>query len=398
MSLTNQQEGGRKAIMDWWRTSEQLFRFQGAAGTGKTTLLKLIAQDLGVRVKFAAYTGKAASILRMKGCTDASTIHSLMFRPSGGSTAKLQLMIKELEELMKVKGSTSHAVEQLRKEIAAEEEAVAKPQFNLELGTLKESVDLLILDEVSMIDEYLEEDILSSGIRIIASGDPWQLKPVRGRQGIFNDRADYLLTEVHRQAKDSGILQLATIIREGGAIKPGYYGEDCLVVRRGGENNGALALGADQILCGRNATRRATSNTIRAARGIEAEMPQPGERLMCLGNDHRKGLLNGTMWNVERKGARSGPRLLQMAISPLDGVGLPTTVNCHVLPFLGQDIPAKDKRSMSQFDFGYAATVHKAQGSQWDSVFLMREHGQWDQQAHDYTGVTRAAKKLCVAI
>ena len=56
------------------------------------------------------------------------------------------------------------------------------------------------------------------------------------------------------------------------------------------------------------------------------------------------------------------------------------------------------RRESDEFDYGYALTVHKAQGSQWDDVLLFdesyafREHrARWL-----YTGLTRAAKRLTI--
>ncbi len=67
-----------------------MFRLFGYAGTGKTTLARHIAEGVDGGVKFAAFTGKAALVMRNKGCDDASTIHSLIYRrenPASSSRA-----------------------------------------------------------------------------------------------------------------------------------------------------------------------------------------------------------------------------------------------------------------------------------------------------------------------
>ncbi len=63
-----------------WKTErkQQIFRLFGYAGTGKTTLIEKAAADVAGEVVFATYTGKAASVMRSKGCTDACTLHSLL--------------------------------------------------------------------------------------------------------------------------------------------------------------------------------------------------------------------------------------------------------------------------------------------------------------------------------
>lgn len=407
MEFSAQQESGRGTVLRWWKRDHwtgnpDLLTFHGAAGTGKTSVLRDIAESLGATVRFAAYTGKAASVLRRKGCSTAETIHRLLYSPSDGSTAKLQSLIEKLErEGLSMKPEELAA---LRREIYHEELRAAQPNFALKPEALN-GVDILIIDECSMIDERMEQDILTvarhSKTRIIAAGDPWQLQPVRGRQGLFNAKADVLLTEVHRQALDSGILQAATLVRNGFHLKLGKYGNDCEIVRQSrtsGGRNEELALAADQILIGRNKTRHATNDFVRFRRGIlDSTMPVEGERVICLHNNHDIGALNGTMWQVEEVSERQGPRI-HLGLNPLDGVGIPMGVWCHARIFERVDIPPKEKRKLEQFDFGYAITVHKAQGSEWPFVFLKQELGQWDPKAWLYTGLTRAAKRIAVSL
>src|SRR5262249_45216148 len=80
------QDAALKAVAAWLKAkpgrnnTPQVFRLFGYAGTGKTTLAKHIAAGVDGKVLFAAFTGKAASVMRQKGCTGASTIHSLIYR------------------------------------------------------------------------------------------------------------------------------------------------------------------------------------------------------------------------------------------------------------------------------------------------------------------------------
>src|SRR5260364_20096 len=80
------QDSALKAVSDWLKAkpgqngTPQVFRLFGYAGTGKTTLARHIAEGVDGEVKFAAFTGKAALVMRNKGCDDASTIHSLIYR------------------------------------------------------------------------------------------------------------------------------------------------------------------------------------------------------------------------------------------------------------------------------------------------------------------------------
>ena len=79
------QDQALAAVSDWLKEkpgkgNRQIFRLFGYAGTGKTTLAKHLAGHADGKVAFAAFTGKAALVMRSKGCFGASTIHSLIYR------------------------------------------------------------------------------------------------------------------------------------------------------------------------------------------------------------------------------------------------------------------------------------------------------------------------------
>src|SRR5438552_18912019 len=81
-TFTPHQDSALKAVAGWLKAkpgksgTAPIFRLFGYAGTGKTTLARHIADGVDGEVKFAAFTGKAALVMRNKGCDNASTIHS----------------------------------------------------------------------------------------------------------------------------------------------------------------------------------------------------------------------------------------------------------------------------------------------------------------------------------
>src|SRR5712692_8451225 len=81
------QDAALKAVATWLkakpgpRGAPLVFRLFGYAGTGKTTLARHVAEGVDGKVLFAAFTGKAALVMRSKGCERASTIHSLIYKP-----------------------------------------------------------------------------------------------------------------------------------------------------------------------------------------------------------------------------------------------------------------------------------------------------------------------------
>src|ERR1041385_2589883 len=86
-TFSPQQDAALKAVAEWLKAkpgrgqTPLVFRLFGYAGTGKTTLARHIAEGVDGKVLFAAFTGKAALVMRSKGCEGASTIHSLIYRP-----------------------------------------------------------------------------------------------------------------------------------------------------------------------------------------------------------------------------------------------------------------------------------------------------------------------------
>src|SRR3712207_4147349 len=81
MAWSVEQEWALAQVAAWLKRGEPpVFRLFGYAGTGKTTLAKHIAEGVDGDVIFAAYTGKAALVMRAKGCRDAATIHSVIYR------------------------------------------------------------------------------------------------------------------------------------------------------------------------------------------------------------------------------------------------------------------------------------------------------------------------------
>src|SRR5260221_13137793 len=86
--FTPHQNQALNVVAEWLKAepgsngTPQVFRLFGYAGTGKTTLVRHIADEADGDVKFAAFTGKAASVMRGKGCDAAWTIHTLIYRAS----------------------------------------------------------------------------------------------------------------------------------------------------------------------------------------------------------------------------------------------------------------------------------------------------------------------------
>ena len=361
MQFSPQQDSALKAVAAWLKAgSPQVFRMFGYAGTGKTTLARHLAEGIDGKVIFAAFTGKAAHVMRAKGCVGASTIHSLIYRPRG----------------QKEEG----------------------PSFALNRDSAAGKAELIVIDECSMVDEELGRDLLSFGTPVLVLGDPAQLPPVSGAGFFTEAEPEVMLTDVHRQARDNPIVRLSMAVREGGRLEPGNYGESRVVGRTG--IDAARVLAADQVLVGRNATRRAYNRRIRELKGFPEPLPAAGDKLVCLRNDKAKQLLNGGTWTVEETGASRSGKLLSLRLASEDDPK--TTVRASVRPeyFLGaeEELSPAERRKSDVFDYGYALTVHKAQGSQWNEVVLFNESFAFGEHRARwlYTGLTRAAERITI--
>jgi exodeoxyribonuclease-5 len=235
---------------------------------------------------------------------------------------------------------------------------------------------------------------------LLVLGDPAQLPPIQGG-GFFTDaKPDAMLTEVHRQAQDDPIVRLSMEIRAGNSLAEGQYGET-QVVRRG-DLDPKRVLRADQVLVGRNVTRRAYNARLRERRGFADALPMAGDKLVCLRNNRRKGLFNGGLWQVaERPTTRR--QILRLRLRPDEGAGA-KGVKVSVRPecFTGgvEKLEWPQRKKYDEFDFGYVLTVHKSQGSQWDDVVLFDESFAFPDSRERwlYTGITRAAKRLTVVV
>jgi len=368
---SHQQDQALQAIAKWLAdpNAKQSFYLGGFAGSGKTTLAKHFAAGIN-SVCFAAFTGKASLVMRRKGCTGASTIHSLIY-------------------------------------IAERERGVFK--FSLNPESAVKGADLVIVDECSMVGADLGYDLLSFGTKVLVLGDPAQLPPVDGAGYFTCRKPDFMLTEIHRQAAESPIIRMSMDVREGRKLRLGGTGAVRVVSQA--HFDWQTALDASQALCGLNRTRRQYCERMRKLRGLPVEVTV-GDKLICLKNARERGLMNGGLWRVHQ--IRYREPSVRMVLDPIDadmpartgedGEGDSTLVEVKVNPlfFEGREdeLSYRDLERTDQFYFGECITTHKSQGSQWPSVVVFDESKSFREDASKwlYTAVTRAESALTVVV
>lgn len=408
VQLSIQQDAALMKIRKWYSDRAQpYFNLGGYAGTGKTTLCGILAQELGDGVFFCAYTGKAALQLKKKGAPNASTLHRLLYDSSEKSRFKLEELQKHYQD---IEGDNTLAgaakalkLRQLADNILEERRRLRAPSF-----TPKEKCNsplinakLIIVDECSMVDKQVFNDLLSYEIPILFVGDPAQLPPVMSNCPLNARAADVVLTEVHRQALDNPILRAATLVRQGKWDLSSC--DDGLHFRiTNGTLTAADFVNHDQVLVGRNKTRAQVNSYLAKQLGFpsSADLQKDmllgkGERIIFLKNDHANEIYNGSIGIVHECWYDAVADELTID-ADIDGKRM-TGISAWPGHLRGDD-PLDAPRQGQAIDRAYGMTVHKAQGSEWDSVLIKDESGQFtDQQSWLYTAITRARTRCTLA-
>jgi exodeoxyribonuclease-5 len=374
---TDEQAKAIKAVVDWYGApGRQEFYLAGYAGVGKSTIAKLAIEEIteryGVKnVRTGAYTGKAASVLRKKGNEGAQTIHSLIYLP------KVDRKTGELTFIL------------------SEESAAA-------------SADLIVLDECSMIDDRMADDLRSFGKKILVMGDPGQLPPVNGQGAFTRNEPDVFLHEIHRQAADSPILELATMARKGERLPLGYSKGVVEVLALTKPTQESVYRADTQPICGLNRVRWVYTQRIRTRLGYDGRRPIPGERLICCKNNHKEGIFNGgqgrllSITDAQGRGRDAYSLSVRMEDLGRDTEDLltdPYLFSNHFSEGKAEKIPGH-KPALNEFDWGYIITAHKAQGSSWDHVTVIDDSVAFRENRDRwlYTAITRAESGLTLLL
>lgn len=376
---SDEQAAAIRKIVEWYRDARgpQEFYVAGFAGVGKSVTANLAIQELrdrcGVRnVKTAAYTGKAALVLRKKGVEGAQTIHSLIYT-------------------------------------AVEDEETGEVHFILSADSPAADADLIVLDEVSMVNRELADDVRSYGVKILVLGDPGQLPPVSGEGAFTNREPDVFLRQIHRQAEGSPIIELATLAREGRPLPIGFDRDGVRVLRLTKETQQLVYRPETQPLCGKNSVRWVYNLRIRKLRGFGGERPQVGERVICRRNNREEGLFNGglgTLTAIAGHEGIPGAYRMDVRMDDLPAMSRDLAVDPYLFRRHFTDGAAKKLAfagkgpRLEEFDFANCLTVHVAQGSSWDDVTVIDDSAAFreNRSKHLYTALTRAERSLTVLL
>jgi exodeoxyribonuclease-5 len=403
-----QQDKALKAVDYWLKNetkSKPVFRLFGPAGTGKSTLAKHFANGIEGTVRYASYTGKAAHVMEKMGCAGASTIHRLIYQPKIASKLRLKELEKQLLDFHSASAlpKDPEIGERIKVELAKERENAGRMSFALNHASDLKYAKLLIVDEMSMCDETMGKDLESFGVPILVLGDPEQLPPIYGAGYFTEKEPDVMLSEIHRQALDNPIIAMSKTVREGGVLSLGTYGSSKVIEHT---LDGEAILNHDIILTGLRKTKRACDLKWRELKGMSCPLPMAGDRIMCIKNNHQAGLLNGQIWENVYSAVDIGGGCVSLAIrDPESDPELMMEQGVVAAERLFRGIPLgrwEHEQDIEEFEYSYAITVHKAQGSQWSKVLLFDQKHRFpnmsdrDRRRWLYTGITRAAESVTV--
>lgn len=392
MILTNKQEQGLKIAVARYNEREAYTCISGFAGAGKSTLVTFIIAALNLDPKYIAYcafTGKAANVLKQKGCPNPVTAHKLLYHS------------KPLPN-----GNYVH-----------------EPK-----DVLDDEYKLIVVDEVSMLPKDMWDLLLTHRVHILALGDPGQLPPIDPNQNNHVlDHPHIFLDEIMRQAQESEIIRLSMHVREGRPLSSfEAAGAQVKIVSRDEVSPGMLKW-PDQILCAMNKTRNDINQAMRQFDGRGQE-PEIGDRIIGLTNHweffsgNGDPLTNGSIGTI----SRIEPKTIVLPFYlypecclnildvdmitddgevynqiPIDYLALTTGKKALTGEQEYRMRKAKKILVSPPFDFSYAyaITCWKAQGSEWEKVLLYEENFPFDKEEHQkylYTGITRSSDKLIV--
>lgn len=372
MQFTDEQNRAIDRIVEWYGEEGNLeIYIAGYAGVGKSTCvaeaISRIKSKYGIKhVKTAAYTGKAAHVLKKKGNEGAQTIHSLIYK-----------CVPKYDE----KGRETGDFEFVRNE--------------------KILADLVVLDEISMVSNEIAEDFRKFSVKCIILGDPAQLPPINGEGAFTNREPDIFLKEIHRQSLESPILVLANMARQGIPLPIGFDEGGVKVLPLTTETEEYLHNSETQVLCGLNRIRWKVTQLMRQRLGYTEPFPMAGERIICCKNNKDKGLFNGAMGEIQKiEMANSGAYKMKANIEGADYKNLMVDPFMFKQHFEPNPIKGDWKKKWEMADWGLVLSTHKAQGSGFPHVTLIENSDSFRENKwkHLYTSITRAESGLIILV
>ena len=433
--------------------ADQVMAVVGKAGSGKTLLLAELYKALaeaGVEIVSGDYesrrrrdkrtlavlapTNKAASVLRLRG-VPATTIHRILYTPVyDPEYERIAEWLAGSGDRPEVEGLTDLALDRAAAFYASNKSipgalaaaGLRGSDFITGWKRREEPLDIGFVDEASMLDDKQFEDLKEIFPTLLLFGDPAQLAPVNQSGTMVFEKLPakrvLTLSRIHRQDADNPILDLAHALGDPGLefesfermIEDAARRDDRVIW---GQRVEVDLMARSPVLVWRNATRIRLINAFRNVHGAPEDALLEGEPLICDGIElplkHRKKRLD-----LEARGLIKGAQVIYLGEGRKPGFSRLHVIGAEDPQVSAASIVKIEKpdeeepfipfaaRMGATFLHGAAVTIHKAQGSQWDTVQVFApdlyaaarmgrvEAGQplWKRLA--YVAITRAQERL----
>lgn len=388
----------------------------GFAGTGKSTMLRVLAADHGIPVVITP-TGRAALRVKEAAGLQASTIHRWLYKPEDDPRTGLVKFVRRLPEDVHVPSSR-----------------------------------LVLLDEASMVGPDIWKDVQQIckqlDLKLVLVGDGFQLPPVQGPNekpfsvllpefAAAHGAERIEMTEVLRQAEGNPVIRASMALRSGEGIRA-LRDLPQIEISQLRDVVAAVHRGAGVTICHRNQTRMQLNKSIRETFGIFDELPQVSEPLMVLKNSYEAGVVNGETILFEGWVPAAGEPLVpsipervydrwkqteefaRFGATTLGGGRIKVSIcaeELHGKLTVGARPIAQAAEKWARIEglvsgdalaphlhvnFGYAYTAHKAQGSEWPWVLVVLEpsvrFNEEEGRRWAYTAVTRSTQMTAIHV
>lgn len=352
---------GAKDFIEKQIPRREYLSLQGYPGTGKTYIIALLSEYLGLgpdEIVYAVFTGKATSVLAFKVSREISvvTIHKLIYDVDTGSAA-LKFIKKD---------------------------------------RLDKDYKLIIIDEQSTVNKSMMNDLFSFGIPIIIAGDYGQLPPI-GEETTYLREPDYVLDQILRQHENSYIHKVCRKIMQGWQLKPIKFHDIEIIDMDHFKEE--YYFECDQIISGTNETKDMINKKVRQLKKKYDNLPEPGERLICTKNNWNilidgRPLVNGMTGKVlkVRNTADSDYFIIQFQ---------PDYSECNAAIKVSREYfnGINNKNNYEWFEWGYCINAYKSQGSEYDTVLLFADNmPKHIMNRFLNTGISRAKKFVRVVV
>ncbi len=374
--------------------NKSAYVLSGVAGSGKTTITSALIYFLEIYMEFSvgviSYTGRATSVLNNK--LEEYFLYAMPM------TCHRMLYNTTVEN--------------------------GKFVFNkIPPKQTREIFDIIVVDESQMISEEMFNDIMDIGLPVIFVGDKEQLPPIvhadnGNKEFNIMECFDFHLSDIIRQQNGSPIIELSHNIITTGRINMSVTNDAVKFMKKSDVTIKNINGLADVILTGTNKMRVQFNALMRAAKGIQTQHAIEDETILCTRNScdlNGHYIANGERFRVqsysEIKKTTNGEGkkktvvpyreyvLARADYSSADRVVLNVPEECWENEHLRhEDFVIGSQVPMCFFTFGYAMSVWKACGSEFNSVLFFDEDVSYfvDRRRFRYTAVTRAKHDLIV--